>query len=130
MNIAKYANYFHDGYVNSVSHTENNIFFALESSVIEDLNQIDDKSSLSTSNTFKGDLVIKNIKNFKVGDKRYDGIFRMEHDDGDILDLEIHGNSVFLLIEWKNFPPKARQTDVSEIEIEAEEIRWEPEGGK
>ena len=49
----------------------------------------------------------------------------MLYDNGNILDLEIRDNKIFLLVEWKNFPPKARKNDVSKIEIEAEKIYWE-----
>ena len=127
MNITKYTDYFHDGYVNNVSHIGNNISFSLESSVIEDLNQIADKNYLSDSNTLKGKLNIYNIKIFKLGNKLYEGLFQMQYDDGDILEFEIKGNKVFLLIEWRNFPPKIRKTDVSKIEIEAEKIQWVPD---
>lgn len=48
----------------------------------------------------------------------------MQYDNGDILDFEIVGNRVFLLIEWTDYPPKIRKTDVSVIEIEAERIEW------
>ncbi len=56
MDIAKYADYFHDGYVNDISHIGNNISFSLESSVIENLDEIADKHLLSDSNSFKGTL--------------------------------------------------------------------------
>ena len=127
MDISKYADYFHDGYVNNVSHVGNNIAFSLESSVIEDSNEIADKGLLSESNTLKGVLNVFNIKSFKLGNEKYDDVFKMEYDDGDILDLEIKDNKVFLLVEWKNFPPKNRNTDVSRIEIEAEKIQWVPD---
>ena len=127
MDIAKYAGYFHDGYVNDISHVGNNISFSLESSVIENLDEIVDKHLLSDSNSLKGILIVHNIKNFQVGNKKYTGIFQMEYDDGDILDLEINDTKIFLLIEWKNFPPKSSKTDVSKIEIEAEKIEWIPE---
>ena len=127
MDIAKYTDYFHDGYVNSISHIQNNLFFFLESSVVEDINQIEDKELLSSCNTFKGILKIFNIKKFYLGGKLYKGLFRMKYDDGDILDFEVNGNRVFFLIEWKNFPPKARETDINKIEIEADRIKWVPE---
>ena len=82
---------------------------------------------MSSSNSFKGVLKIENIESFKVGNKKFNDIFQMEYDDGDILDLEIQGNRMFLLVEWKNFPPKPSKTDVSKIEIEAEKIDWIPE---
>jgi hypothetical protein len=125
MDIAKYADYFHDGYVNNILHVGNNISFSLESSVIENLDEIADKPFLSDSNTFKGILKIYGIKSFKLGGKEYEGDFQMQYDDGNILDLKIKDNKIFLLVEWKNFPPKVRKTDVSKIEIEAEKISWE-----
>lgn len=127
MDITKYTAFFHDGYVNNISHVGNNISFSLESSVIEDLEEIEDKFFLSKSNTFIGILNICNIKSFKFGNRKYEGILQMKYDDGDILDLEIKGNKIFLLVEWINFPPKNRTTDVSKIEIEAEKIQWLPE---
>jgi hypothetical protein len=127
MDIVKYTDYFHDGYVNSVSHTLNNISFSLESAVIEDIDQMEDKKYFSEANTLKGTLNLYNIKNFTLSGKNYEHLFEMEYDDGDILDFQINGNKVFLLIEWKNFPPKSRKTDVSKIEIEAEKIEWVPD---
>ena len=124
MNITKYTGYFHDGYVTGLFHKDNNISFSLESSIIEDVNQIPDKECLSSSNTFKGRLNIYGIIKFKLGNETYNSIFVMEYDNGEILDLEICGNSVFLLIEWENFPPKMRETALSKIEIEAERIEW------
>lgn len=127
MDISKYADYFHDGYVNNISHVGNNISFSLESSVIEHLDEVADKHFLSDSNTFRGILKVFHIKKFRLGNKKYEDVFQMQYDDGNILDLEIKDNKMFLLIEWKNFPPKVRKTDVSKIEIEAEKIQWIPE---
>ena len=127
MDIAKYTDFFHDGYVNNISHIGNDISFSLESSVLEDSDEIADKHLLSASNSFKGVLKLSNIRDFKLGDKKYEGVFHMQYDDGDILNLEIRGNKVFLLVEWKNFPPKDSNTDVSKMEIEAEKIEWIPE---
>lgn len=127
MDISKYTDYFHDGYVNSMTHAENKLSISLESAVIEDITDIQDKDCMSDTHTFRGILNLYNIRNFTLGGKNYEGLFYMEYDDGDILDFEIKGNVVFLLIEWRNFPPKIRTTDVSKIEIEAEKIEWVPD---
>ena len=127
MDISKYADYFHDGYVNNIQHLEKKLVISLESAVIEDISQIQDKESISGSHTFKGTLNLYNIKKIIVAGKPYEGVLHMEYDDGDILDFEIKGHVVFLLIEWRNFPPKNRKTDVSRIEIEAEKIEWVPD---
>lgn len=127
MDISKYTDYFHDGDVNAISHIGNNISFHLESSVIEDVSQIEDVEYLSDSSTFKGTLYLHNIRNFTLNEKKYENVFHVQYDDGEILDLEIIGNAIFLLIEWMDFPPKIRKTDVSAIKIEAEKIEWIPD---
>ncbi len=127
MNISKYTDFFHDGYVNDIIHSGNNISFSLESSVIEDISLILDQRFLSYSNTFKGKLNLYNIKRFFLDGAKYEDVFRMKYDDGNILDFEIEKNKVFLLIEWRNFPPRIQSTDVNRIEIEAEKIEWIPE---
>lgn len=127
MDISKYADYFHDGSVNNISHTKNNISFSIESAEIEDLYEIVDKDFPSKSNRLKGVLNIYNIKTFKLDNKIFNGIFQMQYEYGSILELEINDNKVFLLIEWKNFRPKLRRPEVSEIEIEAEKIQWVPD---
>lgn len=103
MDISKYADYFHDGDVKAIFHIGNNISFFLESSVIEDIGQIEDVEYLSSSNTFKGTLCLYNIRNFTLNEKKYEDVFQKQHDDGDILDLEIVRNAIFLLIEWMDF---------------------------
>lgn len=50
MDISKYVDYFHDGSVNNISLTRNNISFSIESGEIEDLYEIADKNFLSKSN--------------------------------------------------------------------------------
>lgn len=85
------------------------------------------KPFYQTLNTLKGSLLLYNIKNIKVGNKEYKGTLKKQYDDGEILDLEVENNKVLLLIEWTNFPPKIRATDVSKIEIEAEKVQWIPE---
>lgn len=128
MDISKYAAYFHDGYVNAIIHKGNNIEFFLESSVM-DSNEVSEMGEkvLSESNTLKGILLLRNIKKMKVGNKEFKGTLQKQYDDGDILDLEVEDGRIFLLVEWKNYPPKAPTTDVSKIEIEAEEVEWIPE---
>ena len=111
MDIAKYADYFHDGSVDGISHVGNNISFSLESSIIDDLDEIADKDALSDSNSFKGTLNICGIKKFKHANKNFEDVVQMQYDKGGILDLEINGNNVFLLIQWVNYRPKVPTND-------------------
>ncbi len=124
MDITKYTDYFHDGYLLDINTQGSNLYLFLESSQI-DPNEIDNKEILSNSNTIMGKLCLTNVKNIKINDEPYKDVLRKSYDDGEILDLEIHPKKVSLLIEWVNFPPNPRTTDVSQIEVEAEEIYWE-----
>jgi len=127
MNIASYSGYFHDGYVNHISFIDNDIYFSLESSEIEDLDEVADKSLLADSNSLRGVLKLSRVESVKVSNNKQLENFIKEYDDGDILDLKIYKDKIFLLIEWKNFPPKSSKTEVCKIEIEARSIEWIPE---
>ena len=71
--------------------------------------------------------LFKDVQWIKVAGIENAEMLWKDYDNGEILDLEIDDNKVFLLIEWKNWPPKPRlrTNDVSKIEIEAEKIYWE-----
>ena len=126
MNIKKYTSYFHDGGFIGMNRKENNMELFLRSCEIS-LDEPVDRKILSEDNALKGKLHLIEIKWIKVDDKEDKEIPWKDYDDGEILDLEIDSNKVFLLIEWKNWPPKPRlrTNDVSKIEIEAEKIYWE-----
>ncbi len=124
MNIEKYTGYFHDGTVIDILHEESQIQFLLESSEISEEEPLD-RSFLSTSNTLKGKLHILNVTRARIGNKEYEDVLKKQYDDGEILELWIHNNRMMMLVEWTNFPPKDRITNVSKIEIEAESIYWE-----
>ena len=124
MNITKYTGYFHDGNLIDIKHEGKNIDFFIESAQIDNKAKIS-KKILSESNTLKGKLSLSNIQNIKIGNQDFKGTINKIHDDGEILDLEISSNKILILIEWKNFPPKPRETFVDKIEIEAMQICWE-----
>ena len=124
MDIRKYTGYFHDGGFIGMKTHEKNIELFLQSCEISSNKSID-KKILSKTNKIKGKLCLINVKWIKVDNKKGKKIPWKEYDDGEILDLEINNNTVFLLIEWANFPPKSRTNDIGKIEIEAEKIYWE-----
>lgn len=124
MDIKKYTGYFHDGGFIGAIRKENNMELFLRSCEISSDEPIDRKI-LSEDNALKGKLYLNGVKWIKVDDKENKEIPWKEYDDGEILDLKIDNNKVFLLIEWTNFPPKTRVTDVGTIEIEAEKVYWE-----
>ena len=124
MDIKKYTGYFHDGGFIDEKRKEKNMELFLRSCEISPDDPIDRKI-LSKDNALRGKLCLTGVKWIKVDDKENKKIPWKEYDDGEILDLKIDDNKVFLLIEWTNFPPKARVTDTGTIEIEAEKIYWE-----
>jgi len=126
MNIEKYTGYFHDGGLIGIKRKKNNMELFLRSCEISSDEPIDRKI-LSEDNALKGKLCLEGVKWIKVAGKENAEIPWKDYDDGEILDLEIDNNKVFLLIEWKNWPPKPRlrTNDVSKIEIEAEKVYWE-----
>jgi hypothetical protein len=124
MDIAKHTGYFHDGGFIGAKRKKNNMELFLRSCEISSDEPIDRKI-LSEKNALKGKLCLMGVKWIKVDGKEDKEIPWKEYDDGEILDLEIDNNKVFLLIEWTNFPPKSRINDIGKIEIEAEKIYWE-----
>lgn len=124
MDIKKYTGYFHDGGFIGATRKKNNIELFLRSCEIS-LEEPIDRKILSKDNALKGKLYLNDVKSIKVDDKENKEIPWKEYDDGEILDLKIDSNKVFLLIEWTNFPPKTRVTDVGTVEIEAQKIYWE-----
>ncbi len=84
-----------------------------------------DRNLLSKDHAIKGKLCLLGVKRIRVDDEESKEIPWKDYDDGQILDLEIGNDKVFLFIEWTDYPPKPRRTDYSSIEIEAEKIYWE-----
>ena len=123
MNIEKYTGYFHDGGLIGVKRKKNNMELFLRSCEISSEEPIDRKI-LSEDNALKGKLCLEGVKWIKVDNKENEEIPWKDYDDGEILDLEIDNNKVFLLVEWKNWPPKPSTRDVSKIELEAEKFYW------
>lgn len=124
MNIIKYKDYFCDGTLLDVEHGENQIDFFLESAEV-DPEEIEDELVLSKENRIKGKLSLKNVTSLKIENEPYLSPFIKEYDDGEILDFNIQGDELSFLIEWKNFPPKARSTKISKIEVKAKKVEWE-----
>jgi len=124
LDISKYTAYFHDGSIIDINSQINDLIISLESAELDPL-EIGDSKLITKSNTIFGKLHLKNVKKLKLDNKPYLETLRKNYDSGEILDLEISPNRVFLLVEWTNFPPKAREFVTNTIEIEAEKVEWE-----
>jgi hypothetical protein len=124
LDISNYTAYFHDGSIIDIDSQVNDLIISLESAELDPL-EIDDSKLITKSNTIFGKLHLKNVKKLKLDNKPYLETLRKTYDSGEILDLEIDPNRVFLLVEWANFPPKTREFVTNTIEIEAEKVEWE-----
>jgi|JI9StandDraft_1071089.scaffolds.fasta_scaffold271292_1 hypothetical protein len=116
--------YFHDGSLLEIIDNGASIKFFLESAEVDPSSFLH-SFQLSKENTLQGVLNLKGIKKILVDGQPIKRPLNMKYPDGEILNLDIQEESFFLLIEWKNSPPRGQANDVSEIEIEAEGICWE-----
>lgn len=124
MDIAKYADYFHDGSLINFKHGGNKIEISMLSAEIIPEHMIENMPPLN-KNRIRGKLYLDGIKKIKVNKEPFTGTLKKTYDSGSILDFEVLKNKVILGIEWTDYPPKPRKSDFTTIEIEAEKIRWE-----
>lgn len=123
MNIAKCADYFHDGSLINFKHVGNKIEISMLSADIIPEHMIENMPPLN-KNRISGKLYLEGIKEIKINKKHFIDILKKEYDSGSILDFEVSEHKVFLGIEWTDYPPKPRKSDFYAIEIEAEKIYW------
>lgn len=122
MEIGKYADYFHDGSLMAIKQQDKEIQIKLESAVILDVWEID-KELLSPSKTIMGWLVLEDVSEININNDRSQ-YFEMKAEDGEILDLRIKPNEVFILIEWNDYTIKPVKKELDKIEIKAKKIKW------
>ncbi len=124
MDISKYQGFFHDGTLLEFNHQGTSIEVSMISADIIPEHMLEDMPPLDDKN-IKGKLYIEGVKEITINRKPFTGILKKTHDNGEILDFEVYDHNVILGIEWKNYPPKPRDSDFSFINITAEKIRWE-----
>lgn len=124
MNLSKYSDYFHDGSLINFKHVGNKIEISMSSAEIIPEHMIKNMPPLN-KNRITGRLYLDGVKKIKINNASFTGTLKKVYDSGSILDFEISKDTVFLGIEWTDYPPKPRKSDFSKIEIEAEKIRWE-----
>ncbi len=82
--------------------------------------------ALSPDDRIKGKLHISNVKTIEIAEKLFSGVLTKDDDSAEILDFEMEDPStIFLGINWVNYPPRPNVTDFSTIKIKAEKIWWE-----
>lgn len=116
--------YFHDGSLLEIIDNGASINIFLESAEV-DPSAFLHTFQLSKENTLQGILILNGIKKILVDGQSVKRPLKMKYPDGEVLNLDIQKETLVLLIEWKNSPPRGQANDVSKIEIEAEEICWE-----
>lgn len=123
MQINEFDSLFHDGRIIDIINSNDDIIFLMKSAqVIPEWNVYN--IELSKAQTINGKLHVEKVKNITVNGKQTK-IIKKIYDSGEILDLEVAKNKVFVLITWINYRPKV-ETSISEsIVIEANKIYWE-----
>ena len=126
MDIQKYAGYFHDGSVHNIKHQGDIIYFSLESAeLLSEWKWDREKFPLSKRESISGKLHVRLIKNIYYDAKPFHSLLKMIYENGELFELNLREGKVQLLIKWKQYFPKKLQTDIHNIEIEAEKIYWE-----
>ncbi len=124
MNIDDYTSYFHDGSIINICHDEENIILSMESAEIspeENLHNID----LSENNTIKGKLHVEDVSSVLEGDELTPVQLKMLYDSAGILHFKIVETTVWLDVEWVNYPPHPEITAYSFYVIKGNKIWWE-----
>lgn len=124
MDISRYAAFFHDGSIINIKQDSfDKIEISMESNqVLPDWNV--DNLELSSFQTIKGILHIRQIESIMVNDTPTKHL-QMTYDDGEIARFRIQNNNVRLNLLWSNYPPKKRESRFDCIVINAKNIDWE-----
>lgn len=126
MNIEPYTAYFHDGSVLDIFQDANQLVFYLESAEIKKEFKVE-RSLLSADSRLKGNFCIPKGAEIILDNEVFKGVLLKIHDSGRILDWEIAGNQIYLLIEWRDFLPKPKTNDFTEIKITSDDFVWIPD---
>ncbi|MCH9612122.1 MAG: hypothetical protein S4CHLAM102_06050 [Chlamydiia bacterium] len=84
-----------------------------------------DNLRLDPESIIRGKLHIESITDVLVDEQKFAGVLKKEYDSGRILDLNVKENSVYLFIQWCNFPPSLKEEDYNSYLISAKRIWWE-----
>jgi len=105
MKFSECTAYFHDGSLLEIIDNGTSIKFFLESAEVDPSSFLR-SFPLSKENTLQGVLNLKGIKKILVDGQPIKHPLNMKYPDGEILNLDIQGETFFLLIEWKNSPTR------------------------
>lgn len=121
--ISKYKDYFHDGFLLNVSKNKDNIAFLMSSAEV-DLSKIDKNLALSNNHRIRGVLHLHGIKHIHLtGEHKLEDLFNL-FDFGTILDFELVDKTIELGVLWENYPPKFNTNEFTTILIKFECIWW------
>lgn len=124
MDIGKCAGYFHDGSLINIEHIQSSVVLSIESAEIS-MDENPDEIVLSEASTIKGKLHLEGVDSITENEQQTSDCLKMLHDSACILHLKVHNATVYLDLEWVNFPPHPRVTAYSFYVIHAKKIWWE-----
>lgn len=124
IDIRKYASFFHDGSLFSITIQESTILMKMCSAEITP-EYIKENIELSKAHTLMGILHIQGVRDVQISSNILLDNLMKTFDEGTILDFEFLGNCLKLGILWENYSPKPRTNEFSVITIEADDIWWE-----
>lgn len=120
----KLMGFFHDGLIDRIIQVDRNIYIWMESSQlnpewIEEFNvNVNDNMSI------KGVFHCINVKNININHNDESKI-QMNHDRAEILDFEIEGRGISLLVMWLDWNIKNKDTNIGLIKIDADKFYWQ-----
>lgn len=124
MNIAQYCSFFHDGSLINIQQTENALLISMDSADIE-VGELIDNIELSDRNSIKGVLHLENIQTVYINEEQFFDQLKMLGDTAAILDLKITDNLARMFLRWRNFPPKSKIEEYTDLKIECDKIYWQ-----
>jgi hypothetical protein len=124
MDISKYVSYFHDGTIIDIQQIGDAISISMESCELS-IDELDEDIVLTDTHTLKGKLHLKKLNSISMNNTPMFTSLKKLADIGEILEFQVLGNRVRILIQWINFPPNKPIKEVSDIIIQSEDVSWE-----
>ncbi len=124
MNISNYTSYFHDGSIINIEHSNSNVVISMDSAELAPQEIVDDVI-LSDRKTIKGKLHIEDVLSITEDGNLSIDKLTMLYDSAEVLHFEMTKNTVYLDLEWTNYPPNPDITEYSFYNIKAQRIWWE-----
>ncbi|MCH9612121.1 MAG: hypothetical protein S4CHLAM102_06040 [Chlamydiia bacterium] len=124
MDFSYYNGLFHDGSILDISHNGKQMILSMCSAELDEEDNRDNLP-LDSADRIMGKLHIDDIGDIQVDEQKFAGVLKKEYDSGRILRLNVKENSVYLFIQWCNFPLSLKEEDYNSYLISGKRIWWE-----